>query len=70
LVVRERKKEVARENYTLISLKTLIPSQIFRVITSKSRGMGCAYGMNGEKRNKRSFLVGNVKEIHLLIICV
>ena len=66
MYLRGRKKEVARENYTLRSVKILIPSQTFRVITSKKKGWVVHVACIGEKRNKHSFLVGNVKEKHLL----
>jgi hypothetical protein len=61
-----RKKEVARENYTLRRVMTLISSQMFRVIASKRKEWVVHMACIGEKRDKHSFLVGNLKEKHLL----
>lgn len=60
---RGRKKEVTRENYTLRSVTILIPSQIFRVITSTRKGWVVHMACIREKRNKHSFLVGNLNKI-------
>jgi len=58
-------KEVARENYTLRSVKIIIPSQIFRVIISKRKGCVMHMACIGQKRNKHRFLVGNLNEKQL-----
>ena len=57
---------MARENYTLRSIMILIPNQIFRVITSKRKRCVVHMACIEEKRYKHSFLVGNLKEKHLL----